>query len=80
MSRLTYKNLDAVPTWKLKEILEHPHCQGIDGADYEPVKHELLSDYWHRCNSEAEKQFKQFEREQKQYFKHCATAHKRTKK
>lgn len=36
-----FKNLQNIPTWKLEEILNHPHTQGIDGRDYGPVRHEL---------------------------------------
>jgi len=36
------------PTWKIKEVLEHPYYQGIDGKDYEPIKDELQEELWRR--------------------------------
>lgn len=42
------KNLKYIPTKKLKEILDSHHCTGINGADYEPVKHELEQILWER--------------------------------
>lgn len=48
------KNLKHIPTKKLKEILNSNHCTGINGADYEPVKHELEGILWER---ESKKSF-----------------------
>lgn len=45
-----YKNLQYIPTKKLKEILDTPHCTGVNGADYEPVRHELEQILWERLN------------------------------
>lgn len=45
-----YKNLQFIPTWKLKAILEHPNCQGIDGRDYGPVREELEHILFERQN------------------------------
>lgn len=42
------RNLHCIPTWKIKEILNSPHCTGIDGKDYEPVKEELQDILWER--------------------------------
>ena len=46
------KNLKYIPTWKLKEILDSSHCTGIDGKDYEPVKHELEQILWERQSND----------------------------
>lgn len=40
---MKYANLKYIPTWKIECILNHPHYQGIDGKDYGPVAHELIS-------------------------------------
>jgi hypothetical protein len=48
---MTFRNLKSIPIWKIREILDHPHCQGIDGADYEPVKHELEQILWEHDNN-----------------------------
>lgn len=42
------KNLKYIPTKKLEEILNSNHCTGVNGADYEPVKHELEQILWER--------------------------------
>jgi hypothetical protein len=49
-SKTTYKNLDAIPNHKLRELINSFHCIGVDGADYGPVKEELESIYWERMN------------------------------
>lgn len=77
--KTAYKNHCAVPTWKMSEILNHPYAQGIDGADYGPVKEELQSELWKRRNLEAEHLEAQHRKEQKEYLKHLATSHKRRK-
>jgi hypothetical protein len=39
-----------IPTWKLIEILDSPHCTGVNGKDYEPVKDELQQVLWERLS------------------------------
>jgi hypothetical protein len=68
---------NSIPTWKLKEILTHPHTQGIDGADYGPVKEELEQELWQRAERDLERMLHQYEQQQKAYIKHQATSHKR---
>lgn len=58
---MTYKNLKYIPTKKILAILDSPHCTGIDGKDYEPVKHELQDILWERQNRQAETLLKQSE-------------------
>lgn len=77
MSKSTYRNVDAMPTWKLKEILNDPYTRGIDGADYEPVREYLEQALWARYAKEDQLFHDQCRREEKQYQKHIATAHKR---
>ena len=57
-----------IPTWKLKEILEHPYCQGVDGKDYEPLKEEMQAELWKRQDKENEKYSKQLENDK--FFDH----------
>lgn len=73
----TFKNLDAVPTKIIREVLDSHHCTSIDGRDYGPVREELEEYYWARIAKEDEKALKQFEADQKALFKHQASAHKR---
>lgn len=79
MSKTTYKSLDAIPTWKIKEILNSPYCTGIDGADYEPVKEYLEAILYERLEAESLRQVKEQEKQQKELFKAQASAHKGTK-
>lgn len=74
-----HKTLTAMPTKKLKEILAHHHTQGVDGADYEPVREELEIELWERQNAETERLIKQHEQAQKEHFKYMAQSHKRSK-
>lgn len=70
MPKPTFKNLDAIPNWKLREILDSNFCTGTDGADYWPVREELQTIYWRRMNTENERFQKQLENEFKELFKH----------
>lgn len=79
MSKTTYKNVDAIPTWKIEEILASPNCTGIDGADYEPVKAELQTELWKRYVKEAKDAEHQLNQDQKALFKFEASKHKKTK-
>lgn len=67
----------SIPTHKLKEILDHPHHQGIDGKDYGPIAHELQIEYWIRCNEITDKTLQQNDKNNREFFKHNATKHKR---
>lgn len=69
----------SMPTFRLREILNHPYCQGIDGKDYMPIKEELEAELWKREQKELDEMLKQRAREEKAYFKEMATAHKRKK-
>ena len=69
----------SMPTFRLREILNHPYCQGIDGKDYMPIKEELEAELWKREQKEHDELIKQRVREEKEYFKLMATAHKRKK-
>jgi hypothetical protein len=70
MSKTTYKNVNAMPTWKLEEILSSPNLTGIDGADYAPVEDELYHELWKRYAKEARENEQKFHKEQKELFKH----------
>ena len=37
-----------IPTKKLIEILDSPHCTGVNGHDYDVVKDELQHILWQR--------------------------------
>lgn len=74
--KLTYKNLDAIPTKTLHQILSHPFTQGIDGADYEPVRHELEGIYYKRMNTLTEKIIKDYELQMKRDRKEQSRSHK----
>lgn len=41
-----------LPTKKIKEILDHPNLQGIDGKDFGPYKEELEQILWERQSKE----------------------------
>lgn len=69
MSKSTFKNLDAIPTWKLKEILDDSYCISSEGTDYHPVKEYLQSIYYARLQSESERDQKHFDINQKALFK-----------
>lgn len=51
-------NLQFIPTWKIKEILDSPNCTGIDGRDYGPVRHELEQILFERNNRVQEWQLR----------------------
>jgi len=68
MSKTTYKNVNAMPTWKLEGILSSPNCTGIDGADYFPVREELFSELFKRYAKEARDNEAQFHKQQKELF------------
>jgi hypothetical protein len=74
--KTTYKNLDAIPTWKIKEILDHHSTQSMTGQDYEPVRHELEEILFHRQQIEFERQMHRRRIEEKKAFKAMARAHK----
>lgn len=65
------KNLQFIPTWKIKAILEHPNTQGIDGRDYGPVRHELEDILFERQNRVQEWKLRKamhgFERARKEF-------------
>ena len=50
--------IEAIPTWKIKAILDDPYCRGIDGADYEPYKEDLYNELRIRENRQALKEEK----------------------
>jgi hypothetical protein len=77
MSKSTFRNLDAMPTWKIKEILNHPLCTGIDGEDYEPVKEYLERILYARLEAESLKERHEFEQQQKALFKAQQTTKRR---
>lgn len=79
MPKTTHKNIDAIPTWKIAEIVDSHHCVGVDGADYGAVEEELSSELWKRQNAQSERDLKHFEQQQKELFKFMAKSHKRTK-
>ena len=54
-------NWSKITTTKLKEILNSNYCTGIDGADYEMVKDELLEELYTRQNKQLEKDLKRYE-------------------
>jgi hypothetical protein len=54
MKHKTQNRLKFIPTQLLKAILDHPNTQGIDGTDYEPVRHELELIYFERQQSLSE--------------------------
>tara|TARA_Y100000296_G_C5180060_1_gene263692 strand:- start:22031 stop:22231 length:201 start_codon:yes stop_codon:yes gene_type:complete len=47
----TYKNFKYWPLLKLKEIIEHPNHQGLDGHDYGPYIEEIKQEYYRKLNS-----------------------------
>lgn len=70
-SKMTTSNLTA--------ILNDPFTRGVDGSDYEPVRHELEQELWKRQNAQHEKDLKAMAKDQRDHFKHLATSHKRKK-
>lgn len=72
-------NWTKIATSTLTAILNDPYTRGLDGADYHTVRHELEQELWKRQNAEHERQLKEWGKEQKAYFKHVATSHKRAK-
>lgn len=77
MKKSTFKNIDAIPTKKIKEILNDPDCKTSTGRDYGPVKHELEDILFYRMDKERGRAEAQMRREQKAQFKAWASAHKR---
>lgn len=72
-----YTNATAMPTWKLREILNDPYTRGIDGEDYGPIREELEQELWARADRENEKLLADYQRAEKARMKELATAHKR---
>ncbi|MHA2182051.1 MAG: hypothetical protein ACXAAH_11580 [Promethearchaeota archaeon] len=50
----TYKNFKYWSIEKLQSVLDHVHCQGVDGADYEPYKEEMQNVLWEKLNNKYE--------------------------
>ena len=67
-----YKNLHAIPTKTISAILSHPYAQGIDGADYWPVKEELQNILWERQAREGEREESRWQIEFKKEMKEKA--------
>lgn len=61
------KNLKFIPTKKLSEILSHPYTQGINGADYEPVREELQKHLWDRNEKLIIAMQEMYDQDQKAY-------------
>lgn len=81
-SKFNPKNIDAMPPHLIAIILNSPNCTGDARNkvnDYGPVKEELEQALWKHQAQQDEKALKEFEREQKEYFKYLATSHKRRK-
>jgi len=70
-------NVSKFTTTLLRAILNDPYTRGIDGHDYEPMRHELEEELRKREHKEHEELMKRHEKEQKEYFKYLATSHKR---
>lgn len=47
--------INKIPTWKLKEILNDFACRGITGNDYYQYKDEMQAELWKRENKQSEK-------------------------
>lgn len=68
-SNPNFRNLDYIPTWKIKDILAHPYCSGVDGQDYEPVKEELQDILWKREQETANERVKDYQRRLREHEK-----------
>lgn len=61
------RNLKYIPTKKLKEIIDHPYHQGIDGADYATVIDEIINIYNERTNREMVDEIERLINEREEY-------------
>lgn len=65
--RIRYGNLNKIPTYRIKAILDDPYTRGKDGKDYEPVRHELEEILWSRMGAHLiEAELREIERQERE--------------